>query len=310
MFELVKLDEFFASILCCPLCKGMLRVGQGNCYCQDCDTHYAAIGESYEFRIRYPTYCLSTQLDKFEKIQAIYESFASNIRSEDPLSSYSEGLNSVKEMYEDEFDISGVVLDVGGGQGKLRHFLNLKDPANRYCCIDPFVETFKEPEIFSNAALVYPCLKDPLNFVSGIAERLPFQAKKFDYVHMRSVLDHFYDPYVAMKEAYRVLKPEGKLLVGLSVTGGNSSLDGSKISRLQKKMRDEGLWKTSRHVASKALRSILEFKKADDDHMFHWNYDDLVDMVSLTGFDIEKCYWQKPPYEHCVYLLLQKADAQ
>jgi len=309
MFDLIKLDEFFTSILCCPLCKGILRIGQSSCYCQDCDMHYPAIGESYEFRIRYPAYCLSSQLDKFEKTQAIYESFASDIRGQDQLSSYSEGLDSVKKMYEDEFDVSGVILDVGGGQGKLRHFLNLKDPVNRYCCIDPFVETFKEPQISSNAALVYPCLKEPLNFVSGIAERLPFQAKKFDYVHMRSVLDHFYDPYMAMKEAYRVLKPEGKLLVGLSVTGGKSSLDGSKIARLRKKMKDQGLWKTSKQVVSKTLRAILKSNE-ESDHMFHWNYDDLVDMVGVTGFNIRKCYWQKPPYEHCVYLLLQKTATQ
>ena len=84
-------------------------------------------------------------------------------------------------------------------------------------------------------ASAYPCLKEPLNFVAGVAERLPFQSKMFDYVHMRSVLDHLHDPYIAMKEAWRILKPEGKLLIGLSVTGGNSFLDGTKFSRLQKK---------------------------------------------------------------------------
>ena len=34
---------------------------------------------------------------------------------------------------------------------------------------------------------------------------------------MRSVLDHFRDPYLALKEAYRVLRRDGALLIGLAV---------------------------------------------------------------------------------------------
>ncbi len=309
MFELVKLDDFFTSLLCCPICKGAIEMGQGGCYCEDCGMFYSAIGKSYDFRIRYPSYCLSPQLKKWHQVQSLYESFARKVCSNDDISCFLGQIDSVKEIYQEEFHLSGSVLDVGGSEGILRYFLNLRDPVNQYCSIDPFVEVVRDAQFQSNFVRAYPCLKEPLNFVAGIAERLPFLSKSFDYVHMRSVLDHFYDPYIALKETYRVLNPKGRLLIGLSVIGGESSLDGSKISRLRKKLRDQGLRKTTKAIIYKSLESFLKPKK-EDDHMFYWKYDDLVDLVGLTGFQIEKIYWQKPPFEHCVYVLSQKVSTQ
>ena len=305
MSELIKLDEFFRSILCCPICKQALKMSQHSCHCEGCGTFYPAIGKSYDFRIHYPVYCLSHQLKKWKAIQAAYESFSSELRNHDQLSLYLEEINSVKEIYQEEFNVSGVILDVGGGKGKLRHFLDLQNSVNQYCCIDPFIEAFQQVQFSSNLALAYPCLREPLNFVGGIAERLPFSSKKLDYVHMRSVLDHFYDPYIAMKEAYRVLTPNGKLLIGLSIIWGNSTLNGRTISRLRKKLRDQGLYKTTKGVIYKTFKFISKLRE-ESDHMFHWKYDDLADLIGLTGFKIEKIHWQKPPYDHCVYLLLQK----
>jgi len=311
MFELIKLNEFFRSILCCPICKEKLKMSQDGCYCEDCGMFYPAIGKSYDFSIHQPEYCLSSQLKKWKEIQAGFESLSFRLRYQNQLSFCSKQIDSVKEIYQEEFNISGTILDVGGEQGSLRHFLNLKNPANQYCCIDPFVKLFQQDgPLPSNYALAYPCLGEPLNFVGGIAERLPFQSKKFDYVHMRSVLDHLYDPYIAMRETYRVLKPEGKFLIGLSVTGGESSLeDRRKISRLRKKLRDQGLWKTAKRVIYESFKLILK-QKGESDHMFYWKYDDLVDLVGLTGLKIEKVHWQKRPYDHCVYLLLQKMSVQ
>ena len=39
---------------------------------------------------------------------------------------------------------------------------------------------------------------------------------------MRSVLDHFHSPDLALFEAARVLKRNGKLVIGLYVDGGKS----------------------------------------------------------------------------------------
>lgn len=265
------------------------------------------IGKSYDFSIHNPQCCLSPQVRKWKGIQAGFESLSFRLRHENELSFYEKQIDSVKEIYQEEFNISGTILDVGGEQGSLKHFVDMDAPATNYCCIDPFVKLFEQDgPLPSNYVLAYPCLREPLNFVGGIAERLPFKSKTFDYVHMRSVLDHLHDPYMAMREVYRVLKPNGKLLIGLSVTGGESSLgDRGKISRLRKKLRDQGLCKTAKRVIVESLK-LLSRHKGETDHMFYWSYDGLVDLVGATGLTIEKVHWQKRPYDHCVYMLSQK----
>lgn len=235
MCELIKLDEFFRTKLCCAICKGALQLDQDACWCEDCGMVYKAMGKSYDFRHPQPAYCMSEQLKRWEEIQLRFELHASSLQSEDDSSVYLKQIDSVRNIYQNEFNISGVILDVGGERGTLRHFLDLRNSANQYYCIDPFAKTLRDLELLPNMASVYPCLKEPLNFVAGVAERLPFQSKMFDYVHMRSVLDRLHDPYIAMKEAWRILKPEGKLLIGLSVIGGNSSLDGKKNPDCKKK---------------------------------------------------------------------------
>jgi ubiquinone/menaquinone biosynthesis C-methylase UbiE len=86
---------------------------------------------------------------------------------------------------------------------------------------------------------------------------------------MRSVVDHFADPYLALKEAYRVLKPNGRLMIGLS---------------------------------------IVELPAGtEDDHAFRLSYNHLMDLLSLTGFAVEKERWQKPPWTYVIYLSARAA---
>ena len=180
----------------------------------------------------------------------------------------------------------------------------MKDES-QYISVDPFLDVFQELESNPILMKVYPCLSNPCNFLCCHAERLPFLADSFDWVHMRSVLYHFFDPYIALKEAYRVLNEGGKIMIGLSITGGESPLSdkgavSSLLSRIKKKTRDVGVLGIFRGILSRLIN------KHSDEHMFHWRYDDLLDLIRITGFEVEKFHWQKPPFEHCIYLTARK----
>jgi SAM-dependent methyltransferase len=54
----------------------------------------------------------------------------------------------------------------------------------------------------------------PANFVPAIGELNPFKDEMFDRIIINSVLDHTLNPKMVISEAFRVLKPGGKLIIG------------------------------------------------------------------------------------------------
>jgi len=57
---------------------------------------------------------------------------------------------------------------------------------------------------------------DRVTRVRGIAEVLPFRGGSFDRVLCKGSLDHFADPAAFMREAARILTPDGRLVIALS----------------------------------------------------------------------------------------------
>ena len=92
------------------------------------------------------------------------------------------------------------ILEVGGGQGGLTALLY---PKSQITNLD------FEPK-FAQAA----CNQQPnVQFVCGDATQLPFPAASFDAVTMFDVLEHIPNDHCAVAEAFRVLKPNGFLMV-------------------------------------------------------------------------------------------------
>ncbi len=182
-------------------------------------------------------------------------------------------LSSVRAIYA-TMAITGACLEVGGLDGRIRHFMR---PGQRYACVDPY--PFAISDIRQQPALttVYPELKSPVNFVCGMAEHLPLDSAVFDTVHMRSVIDHFYDPAVALREAARVLKPGCQLIVGVSVEGGQLGIPSIK-ERVRETLRSILVW--------------LGIERYRDHHMWHPTWPNLKQMIEAAGFLCDAPYWQ------------------
>lgn len=337
-----KLDEEVIRILRCPLCKGELNLTGAKFICRNCDSQYPQVKVAhpdhqesiYDFRVHRPAYCVPPGVDFWADSQEWYEKYHHKYGALDDLEIYLAELDSVKEIYTDEFHLQGAVLDVGGQQGRLRAYLNAD--VTQYVDVDPFLECFQGLESQPNLLSVFPSLKQATNFLSCQAEYLPFAADSFDWVHMRSVFDHFYDPYVALREAYRVLKPGGQVMIGVSlheddhetpeIEPATEAVGAREIpslpARISWKIQRDGLGGLIKTVVTRLSRiyavsvpvevepaaQVAEAIDPDDEdrHLFHWAYENLIDLVKQTGFTIAKEHWQKPPYSFVIYLTARK----
>jgi SAM-dependent methyltransferase len=182
-------------------------------------------------------------------------------------------LESVKEIYA-AMPIKGACLDVGGLDGRIRSFM---EPGQRYACVDPYPGAIADIALQLALTKAYPALVNPVNFVCGMAEYLPIADCTFDTVHMRSVIDHMNDPAQALREAARVLRPYGQIVVGVSVEAG-------KTGKLSLKERGR-----------ETLRSVLValgVERYRDHHVWHPTWPTLKHLIETAGFTCAPPYWQ------------------
>jgi SAM-dependent methyltransferase len=205
------------------------------------------------------------------------------------LEDYKTEIEGVAPVYE-HIRMSGRVLDVGGGAGTVRHFL---PPDTQFLSVDPFIDY--EQGLAPAKRAAYPCLSNPLNFIAACAEFLPLQSSTFDWVHMRSMLDHTHSPDLALMEARRVLKPDGRLVIGLYVDGGKS---GKRTPERQAK------------EAARTLLVSIGINKYKDHHTFHPTFANLQKIVRDNGFDVEDVYWQPQWNDQVCYITAARSHAR
>jgi SAM-dependent methyltransferase len=185
-----------------------------------------------------------------------------------------------------EIKMCGDVLDVGGAYGFVVKQAGL-DP-DRYISIDPIDMNWSRLREYEHINAHYSICQD-VPRIRGFAEFLPFADASFDFVHMRSCLDHFANPKLALMEAFRVLRRDGRLVVGISLEGSyKKGLAGLKgiVKRMASK--------------SPALRHAVELVRHDH-HMFHPTRETLGELIECNGFRIEKEVWQQA-YHNVIYL--------
>lgn len=74
--------------------------------------------------------------------------------------------------------------------------------------------------------------QDRIVLIRGIGESLPFQDGTFDRVLCQGALDHFVHPQTFMREAARITRPDGRVIVALTNYAGLSCRLGPLLERV------------------------------------------------------------------------------
>lgn len=96
------------------------------------------------------------------------------------------------------------VLDVGCGTGALLYQLSLACPSARLCGIDPV------PEMLAVARQSLPATVD---LRDGWADRIPHDDGTFNVLVSSNMFHYIRQPFAALAEMTRVLKPGGQLVI-------------------------------------------------------------------------------------------------
>jgi SAM-dependent methyltransferase len=122
---------------------------------------------------------------------------------------------------------SGRVLDVACGTGKQAMRI-----AERGCYA---VGAEASMEMIGVGRWVQP--ESTAHMVRSIAESLPFADASFDRVVCQGSLDHFADPHAFMREAARITKPDGRVVIALANFEGISCRLGRQADRIKRTLR-------------------------------------------------------------------------
>ena len=200
----------------------------------------------------------------------------------------------------DEIKMCGDVLDVGGAYGFVIKQAGL-DP-NRYVSLDPIDMDWCRLQEYKHIDTHYSSCQAAAR-IRGFAEFLPVIDASFDFVHMRSCIDHFANPRLALLEAFRVLRQGGRLVIGISLDGAYKMEHEESYKRNQFGLRGLVKRMSSKSLVLRHMISLVRNGKLykHDHHMFHPTKDSLRELIESNGFKIENELWQQA-YHNVIYL--------
>lgn len=281
----IKLDDKIMEILACPFCRCQdLKVEDGHLCCSTCYARFKVHPNGVvDFRVIPPVRNVL-----FERYwiagQEAYEQWAKDLPTDADF--YRKQIRDSTSIYTDFCDLSsinGVLLDIGGSDGRLRHFLP-PPPQCSYVSIDPYL-TVREDLSRVGRLEAYPVLANPCDFICGMAEHLPFISNSVDFVRMNSVLDHLWDAHLGMREVVRVLKPNGLLFLGISI------------------VKEMARWQSMLQSAKDLAKVVLRRK---DHHVWHPTRDEVDTLVDSVGLNKVK----EIPSDEEIRVLVQKTSSE
>lgn len=98
------------------------------------------------------------------------------------------------------------IVDLGAGEGLIS--LLLSKNARKVCCVDA---SAKMVQIGTEHARKNGV--ENLSYIQGDIEAVPLQDQTFDLAVLSQALHHAQKPEVALQEAFRILRPGGKILI-------------------------------------------------------------------------------------------------
>lgn len=103
------------------------------------------------------------------------------------------------------------ILDVGCGPGVICHLASLREDVEEVHGIE--LQDDMLTEAFGNVK------SNKVHFHSGFAEEIPFGDGYFDTAVMTEVLEHVFDEKEAIREAERILRPGGRIIITMPFWG-------------------------------------------------------------------------------------------
>ncbi len=154
----------------------------------------------------------------------------------------------------------GKFLDIGCSSGELMYFA--KNLGLEVCGVE------------LNGRTAGIAKANGLNVTVGTLEQAHFIDKSFDYIHLGDIIEHVNDPRILVKEAKRLLKSNGKLIV---VTPNM-----------------ECLWANSTLALHRMLK-IPWGSATPPHHLFQFSFGNLKVLLDQEGFRFDKAWFTGTP---------------
>jgi SAM-dependent methyltransferase/uncharacterized protein YbaR (Trm112 family) len=189
------MDERLEELLVCSVCHSTLGPEQGGLRCAVCDLRFPITDGVPDLTpVPPPDSRVLERWPLWEELQRNGE----RMYIADPPSSLSVGAREDVASFAEFSELQGLVLDVGcGPQSKPSYAEGF---GGTFIGIDPLRGTSAERRF---------------SFVQGIGEFLPFRDATFDRVLFGTSLDHALSPELALREARRVVRANGAVVIWL-----------------------------------------------------------------------------------------------